>query len=73
MLLFQILIFFLILLSFSTVVAGFGRILSSKTSRNFFQDVFLGFILISFTITIIHFFFQNKFTYKFFNFYFWCS
>ena len=58
MLLFQILIFFLILLSFSTVVAGFGRILSSKTSRNFFQDVFLGFILISFTITIIHFFFK---------------
>ena len=58
MILFKTLIFSLSLLFFSTSVAGFGRILSSKISRNFFQDVFLGFVTISFIITIIHFFFK---------------
>ena len=56
MILFKTLIFFLSLLFLSTSVAGFGRILLSKISRNFFQDVFLGFVTISFIITIIHFF-----------------
>ena len=58
MILFKTLIFFLSLLFLSTSVAGFGRILLSKISRNFFQDVFLGFVTISFIITIIHFFFE---------------
>ena len=55
MILFKTLIFFLSLLFLSTSVAGFGRILLSKISRNFFI-LFLGFVTISFIITIIHFF-----------------
>ena len=58
MIFFQILIFILsiILLSFS--ISGYGRLTNLNIKTNFFIDIFLGFILISLIITIIHFFFK---------------
>ena len=56
MIFFQIFIFVvsIVLLSFS--ISGYGKLINSKIKNNFFLDIFLGFIVISFIITTLHFF-----------------
>ena len=58
MIFFQILIFILSIFFVSISISGYGRLLSLNLKKNFFLDVFLGFIIISFIITIFHFFFK---------------
>ena len=56
MFLFQIFIFFLsiILLAFS--ISGHGKLLTKNLKGNFFLDFFFGIIVISFMVTVLHFF-----------------
>ena len=56
MILFQILIFFISIIFISLSISGYGRIIDLNTKKNFFLDIFLGFIIISFIITFLHFF-----------------
>ena len=56
MILSQILIFFVSIIFISLSVSGFGRIIDLNIKKNFFLDIFLGFIIISFIITFVHFF-----------------
>ena len=56
MILFQILIFFISIVLISLSISGYGRVIDLNTKKNFFLDIFLGFIIISFIITFLHFF-----------------
>tara|TARA_Y100000389_G_scaffold141269_1_gene139106 strand:+ start:2253 stop:3905 length:1653 start_codon:yes stop_codon:yes gene_type:complete len=58
MIFFQIILFLISIILFSISIAGYGNLLSLKKENNFFLDVFLGFIVISFVVTFIHFFFK---------------
>ena len=62
MIFFQILIFIISIVFLLVSISGFGRLSSLTYKKNFFLDVFLGFVNISFIVTIIHFFFKiNQF------------
>ena len=52
----QILLFFVGIILFSLSISGYGKLINLKIKNNFFLDIFLGFIIISFIITTIHFF-----------------
>ena len=54
----QILIFVMGIVLLSLSISGYGRLINLSVKKNFFLDIFLGFILITFLITIIHFFFK---------------
>ena len=58
MIFFQILLFSVSIVLLSLSVSGYGRLINLKIKNNFFIDIFLGLIIISFIITIIHFFFN---------------
>ena len=58
MILFQLLIFVVSIVLLSLSISGYGRIANLDIKKNFFLDIFLGFILISLIITVIHFFFK---------------
>ena len=58
MILSQILIFFVSIVLISLSISGYGRIINLEIRKNFFLDIFLGFIIISFIITFLHFFFK---------------
>ena len=61
MIFFQILIFILGITFLSLSISGYGRIINLNIKKDFFLDIFLGFILISLIVTIIHFFFKINF------------
>ena len=62
MIFFQILIFIISIVFLLVSISGFGRLSNLSFKKNFFLDVFLGFVNISFIVTIIHFFFKiNQF------------
>ena len=52
----QILLFFVSIIFLSLAIAGYGALANFKIKNDFFLNVFLGLILISFLITVIHFF-----------------
>ena len=56
MILFQILIFIISIILVSVSISGYGRIIKLNIQKNFFLDIFLGFVSITLIITIIHFF-----------------
>ena len=56
MIFFQILIFFVSIVFISLSLSGYGRIINLNIKKNFFLDIFLGFVTISFIITFLHFF-----------------
>ena len=58
MILFQLLIFVVSIVLLSLSISGYGRIANLDIKKNFFLDIFLGFILISLIVTVIHFFFK---------------
>ena len=58
MIIFQLLIFVVSIVLLSLSISGYGRIANLDIKKNFFLDIFLGFILISLIITVIHFFFK---------------
>jgi len=55
---FQILIFIISILTISISISGYGSLVNLNIKKNFFLDVFLGLVLITFIITSIHFFFN---------------
>ena len=62
MIFFHIIIFFVSVVLFSFSIAGYGSLIRLKNQNNFFIDIFLGFIVISFIVTIFHFFFKINLT-----------
>ena len=54
----QTLIFFLSVVFISISISGYGCLVKLDIKKNFFVNIFLGFIVISFIITFIHFFFR---------------
>ena len=58
MLFLQIPLFFVSIIFFSLSISGYGKLINLKKKNNFFLEIFLGFIIISFIITLIHFFFK---------------
>ena len=68
MIFFHILIFFLSIILFSASISGYGRLIKLRLENNFFLDIFLGLVVISFIVTIIHFFFKIDLIISFFIF-----
>ena len=64
----QILIFLVSIIFISLSISGYGRIINLNLKKNFFLDIFLGVIIISFVITFLHFFFKVNFQITFFIF-----
>ena len=62
---FQVLIFIVSVLFISISISGYGSIIKLGTQKNFFLNVFLGFIIISIIITFTHFFFKINFLISF--------
>ena len=58
MIFFQILIFTAGIVLLSLSISGYGRLINLTIKKNFFLEIFLGFIIISFLVTIVHFFFK---------------
>ena len=58
MIFFQILLFFVSIILLSVSISGYGKLIRYKEENNFFLEIFLGFIIISFIITVFHFFFK---------------
>ena len=56
MILSHILFFFVSIIFISLSASGYGRIIDFNLKKNFFLDIFLGLIIISFIITFLHFF-----------------
>ena len=56
MIILELLIFLLSIAVLSISISGYGSLLSLSTKTNFFLNIFLGFIIITFIITLIHFF-----------------
>ena len=54
----QLLIFFVSVVLISISISGYGSLMKTGIKKNFLLNIFLGFIVISFVITIIHFFFK---------------
>ena len=62
---FQILIFIISIFTISLSISGYGSLVNLNIKKNFFLDVFLGFVLITFIITSIHFLFNINFQISF--------
>ena len=62
---FQILIFIVSIFTISLSISGYGSLVNLNIKKNFFLDVFLGLILITFIITSVHFFFNINFQISF--------
>ncbi len=58
----QLLIFFVSIVLLSLSISGYGRIANIDIKKNFFLDIFLGFIFLSLIITVVHFFFKINLT-----------
>ena len=58
MIFFHILIFIVGIVLLSLSISGYGRLIKLTIKKNFFLEIFLGFILITLLITFIHFFFK---------------
>ena len=56
MIILELLIFLLSIAVFSISISGYGSLLSLSTKTNFFLNIFIGFIIITFIVTLIHFF-----------------
>ena len=61
MIFFNILLFFASIVLLSVSISGYVKLIRLKVENNFFLEIFLGFVIISFLITVIHFFFKINF------------
>ena len=55
---FEIFLFYISIFLFSLSISGYGKLINFKIKDNFFLDIFLGFVIITFIVTTIHFFFK---------------
>ena len=60
-LIFESILFLLASCSIILSVAGYGNFLVYKYNNNFFEKIFFGIIIITFSVTILHFFFKISF------------
>ena len=60
-LIFESIFFLLASLTIILSVAGYGNFLVYKYNNNFFEKIFLGIIIITLLVTLIHFFFKISF------------
>ena len=58
MIFFQLLLFFISIFFFSLSISGYGKLINLKIKKNFFLEIFLGIVILTFVITFIHFFFK---------------
>ena len=65
MIFFQILVFIISIFLLSLSLSGYGTLVNLNIKRNFFLNIFLGFILVSFLIVIIHFFLRISYPISF--------
>ena len=70
MIFFEIILFIISIFLLSLSISGYGRLINIQTKDNLFLNVFLGFIFISFIVTIFHFFFKINILASFFIFLF---
>ncbi len=56
MIFFELLLFLFSISVISLSLAGYGSLLLTNKSKNLFLDIFLGFIIVSLIVTLIHFF-----------------
>ena len=68
MILLKFLLFFFSIIVCSISISGYGSLLSHRIKNNFFLDIFLGFIAITFIITFTHYFLKINLLISFFIF-----
>ena len=56
MIIFELFIFLVSIIFFSCILSGYGSLISGRNLNNFFEEIFLGFLIISLITTFIHFF-----------------
>ncbi len=56
MIILELIIFLLSVAVFSISISGYGSLISLSVKTNFFLNIFIGFIIITFIITLVHFF-----------------
>ena len=61
MIILELSIFLLSVIFLSFSLAGLGSLLSFELNRNFFEEIFLGFVIVALVITFTHFFFKINF------------
>ena len=54
----QILLFFASIVLLSLSISGYGKLITFKVENNFFLEIFFGFLIITYIVTTIHFFFK---------------
>ena len=54
----QILLFFISIVLLSVSISGYGKLIKLKIENNFFLEIFYGFVIVTFIITVFHFFFR---------------
>ena len=58
MIILELIIFLVSIAVFSISISGYGSLLSLSIKTNFFLNIFIGFVIITFITTLIHFFFK---------------
>jgi len=61
MIILETLIFLFASLASVLSLNGYGKIIAFKYKKNFFEEFFLGFIVVAFIVTFVHFFFKISF------------
>ena len=56
MIIFELFIFLISIIFFFCILSGYGSLISGRNVNNFFEEVFLGFLVISLITTFVHFF-----------------
>ena len=62
---FEILLFSISIVLVSLSISGYGRLINFQIKDNLFIDIFLGLIIITFIITIFHFFYNISIIFSF--------
>ena len=62
---FEILLFSISIVLVSLSISGYGRLINFQIKNNLFIDIFLGLIIITFIITIFHFFYNISIIFSF--------
>ncbi len=61
MIILELSIFLLSVIFISFSLAGLGSLINFELNRNFFEEIFLGFVIVALVITFTHFFFKINF------------
>ena len=62
---FEILLFSISIVLVSLSISGYGRLINFQIKDNLFIDIFLGLIIITFIITLFHFFYKISIIFSF--------